>query len=159
MRWQGADRADRCQNRSNNLSSLSSALVRPLHDCMDHAQPAHQPVRPASDSGFDRVTSPALPLAAMGDAEPSGEPDSPGPRSPRSGNGVDDAADLFFDQPFGAVAGFLLGLITLLVPLAGVVMDRPLLPDHQESSERGFRPVAVAESPGSRGPGKTAPDR
>ncbi len=68
-------------------------------------------------------------------------------------------ADLFFDQPFGALAGVLLGFVTLLVPLAGVITDRPLLPGPEESSERRFRPVAVAESPGSRGPGKTVPDR
>ena len=123
---------------------------------MDHVQPAH---RPAPLPGSDRGTSPALSLAATGEAEPSGEPDSPGPRSLSSGNSAASSADLFFDQPLGAMAGFVLGLVTLLVPLAGVVMDRPLLPGHQESGVGRFRPVAAAESPGSRGPGKTAPDR
>ena len=128
---------------------------------MDHVQP----VRPFSRSGSPRGNSPALAVPDNGDAEASGEPDSPEPRSPASGSGPDPTAELFFDQPFGAVAGFLLGLLTLLVTLAGVVMDRPLLPGQQESSRHrfrpvdGFRPAAVAEIPGSRGPGRTAPDR
>ena len=122
---------------------------------MAHVQTA----RPFPRSGSPRGTSPALAAPDSGDAEPSGEPDSPGPRSPGYGSGADASFDLIFDQPFGAVAGFLLGLATVLVPLAGVITDRPLLSGDQQSSERRFRPVAVAESPGSRGPGKTAPDR
>lgn len=142
---------------------------------MDHVQHA----RPFPRSGSHHGTKPSIAASgsllstgssgssaggvslapAAGDDQPSGEPDSPGPRSPGYGNGTDAASDLFFDQPFGAVAGFLLGLLTLLVPLAGVITDRPLLPGDQESIEPRFRPVAVAESPGSRGPGKTVPDR
>jgi len=142
---------------------------------MDHVQHA----RPFPRSGSHRgtVPSPAVPGALInaaspsspvdafalcpstGDAEPSEEPDSPGPRSPGYGNSAEASSDLFFDQPLGAIAGFLLGLATVLVPLAGVITDRPLLPGEQQSSERRFRPVAVAESPGSPGPGKTAPDR
>jgi hypothetical protein len=114
------------------------------------------------------------PMPDASEAESSGDPDSPGPRTPlprpstsggptrggRSpGTGLEDSAALFFDQPIGALGGVLLGLLTLLVPLAGVIMDRPLLPDQQQSGEPRFRPVAVAESPGSPGPGRTAPDR
>ena len=127
---------------------------------MDHVQHA----RPFACSSSNQGTSPALAaphtvVRDTGDDEPSGEPDSPGPRSTLSGPGTDPSAELFFDQPFGAVGGFLLGLVTLLVPLSGVVMDRQLLPSHQESSEQRFRPVAVAESPENRGPERTAPDR
>ena len=142
---------------------------------MDHVQPA----RPFPRSGSHRGASPSLAppgiltstgspgsasegvslATSSGDAEPSGEPDSPGPRSTAYGPRVDPSAELFFDQPFGAVGGFLLAVMTLLVPLTGVVMDRPLLSDQQGSREGRFRPVAVAESPGSRGPERTAPDR
>jgi len=141
---------------------------------MDHVQHARSFPRSGSHHGTKPSTAAPGPLlstgssgssvdgvslAPAGDDQPSGEPDSPGPRSPGYGNGATASSDLIFDQPLGAVAGFLLGLATLLVPLAGVITDRPLLPGDQESSEGRFRPVAVAESPGSRGPEKTAPDR
>lgn len=142
---------------------------------MDHVQHA----RPFPRSSSQHGTSPALAAPGAlsstgssgsdvngfslvpdtGDTEASGEPDSPGPRSPASGPVPAATAEFFFDQPLGAVGGFLLGVMTLLVPLAGVVMDRPLLSSPEESSERRFRPVAVAETPGNRGPGKRAPDR
>jgi len=127
---------------------------------MDHVQHA----RPFARSGSNQGTSPVLAaphtvVSDPGDDEPSGEPDSPGPRSTLSGPGADPYAELFFDQSFGALGGFLLGVVMLLVPLTGVVMDRQLLPSHQESSEQRFRPVVVAESPENRGPERTAPDR
>ncbi|MDM7953315.1 MAG: hypothetical protein QUV07_08905 [Cyanobium sp. CZS 25K] len=155
---------------------------------MDHVQT----VRPLPRSGVHHgtssaVTTPGTLLSSgspgkaadalgpdAGEAEPSGDPDSPGPTAPlprpsTPGAGArgdkpsaakqDPSVSLLFDQPFGAVAGFLLGLLTLLVPLTGVIMDRPLQPGHQESEGPGLTPVAAAETPESRGPGRTAPDR
>jgi hypothetical protein len=120
------------------------------------------------------------------EAEPSGEPDSPEPRptsphrsSPRAGAANASSAVLIFDQPLGIVGGFLLGLLTLVVPIAGVVMDRHLLPSRTEAGATpdslsaqpdttGFgsvaerpsvRRVVAAESPGSQGPERTVPGR
>ncbi len=156
---------------------------------MDHVRTVRPQSRSGSHRGTASLASPAslsgsgapgpfsaglCPTPDVGEVDSSGDPDSPGPRTPLSrpsasgvssrggrspGAGPDDPETLFFDQPFGTLGGVLLGLLTLLVPLAGVVMDRPLLPGQQESVDRRFRPVAVAESPESPGPGRTAPDR
>lgn len=152
---------------------------------MDQARP----VRPGPRSGSHRGATPALatpgplattgsrareaaapaPASHTGDAESTGDPDSPGPGSsfPRLPNRNDRRTDsrretlagLVFDQPLGIIGGFLLGLLTLVVPLTGVVMDRHLLPSRVEASDLPFRPVAAAENPENPGPGKMAPDR
>lgn len=109
-----------------------------------------------------------LQAAPAAEGESSGDPDSPGssppfpPPSSRGGQrpeGRDDTeAGLVFDRPLDIIGGFLIGLLTLVVPLTGVVMDRRLLPSRVEAGQLPFRPVAAAETPENPGPGRTAPD-
>jgi hypothetical protein len=62
-------------------------------------------------------------------------------------------------QPLGIVGGFVVALLTLVVPLAGVVLDRHGQPVMMDSVDRSFTPFAAAESPENPAPGRRAPDR
>ena len=57
------------------------------------------------------------------------------------------------------IGGFLIGMLTLVVPLTGVLMDRKLLPIGVEAGQLPFRPVSAGENPENPGPGRRAPDR
>lgn len=156
--------------------------ARPGHERMDHpravrpgrrcAPPSGVHFSPAACTSLSSATPESAAAnrgqaAAAAEAESSGDPDSPGSRpspSPaskagqRSEGGDRTASGLVFDQPLDIIGGFLIGLLTLVVPLTGVVMDRRLLPSRVEAGQQPFRPVAAAENPENPGPGRKAPD-
>ncbi len=143
---------------------------------MDQASPvSHAATRSETTPHRSRpgVLVEAFPSAGS-EAEASGEPDSPGPRptvSPRSSSrgGATQAAAAVqvFDEPLSLLGGCLLGLLTLMVPIAGVVTDRTLLPSEAQTGvspgsvaeQPALRPAAAAEIPGNPGPERTVPDR
>lgn len=115
---------------------------------MDHSlSPASQPASvPATSGSF----SPEPAHAAADDDEP----DSPG-RSPRSEQ--PDPADGSQDplaESLGLLGGILIGVLSLLVPLATVIAC-----SDQSGDNAWLRSGAAAESPESRAPEKQWPDR
>jgi len=137
---------------------------------VSHAAPRSQTRSLAIRSGD---LAEAFPTAGS-ETETSGEPDSPGPRPTAHSRGTSrsaadqaSAAVQVFDEPLSLLGGCLLGVLTLMVPIAGVVTDRNLLPSRAAAgvsqgsvAERpALRPAVAAEIPGNQGPERTGPDR